>query len=605
MINKQLLYFNRNKAQLDGKKIEMRIELDSWSPVYVDALGRKYREKIAPDAFDKEIEGGSKINSYLDHKMSIEYLLASTKNGSLVVEKKDKTIFATFEVDNNNPLHLKVAKWIEEGVVESNSFIFNNVEYERINHDKSSELDYELIFTKGQLLSIDPVYEGFYSQDTCRVYSKNENERVIAADFINKEERMQQNEAQEIKTTEQVAENQNNNQIERGLEMTEKITNIEQQLDKLIAANEKRNQQLREMASSKSNVENEELSEKQYKELRKKAKLSQKDKIRMFNKTIDLLTEEQKNEIRLIDSSVYNSMFKRSLDATTDLKGLALIENSTLPGILTEINAIFPEFTEFTQVLPLTGLDEISKSIYVPDKKPVTAIAEGAEATEFGGQTFKVKLKPSRYVLKLTQNNALTNGDEAWAAQIQNAKDGIYRGLRKSLYTGLFTGATSNFNANTYTGGFTLEAKRTTAKVKDFTFEDIEVVVKDLIAKYGDAVLDKYIIATHPDTLQHLELKWKEEILDARKALYDPVKRTYRGIQIIISDDFVDKTIETGKNVAAIFSKDALLAYGLTITVSENIYVDMGKDLSHKYVQTRGEIKLIDPHVNSRFIQVK
>lgn len=105
--------------------------------------------------------------------------------------------------------------------------------------------------------------------------------------------------------------------------------------------------------------------------------------------------------------------------------------------------------------------------------------------------------------------------------------------------------------------------------------------------------------------MQHLELNWKEEILDARKALYDPVKRTYRGIQIIISDDFIDKTIETGKNVAAIFSKDALLAYGLTITVSENIYVDMGKDLSHKYVQTRGEIKLIDPHVNSRFIQVK
>lgn len=200
---------------------------------------------------------------------------------------------------------------------------------------------------------------------------------------------MQQNEAQEIKTTEPVVENQNNNQIERGLEMTDKINNIEQQLDKLIAANEKRNQQLRELASAKSNIENAELSEKQYKELRKKAKLSQKDKIRMFNKTIDLLTEEQKNEIRLIDSSVYNSLFKRSLDATTDLKGLALIENSTLPGILTEINAIFPEFTEFTQVLPLTGLDEISKSIYVPDKKPVTAIAEGAEATEFGGQTFK------------------------------------------------------------------------------------------------------------------------------------------------------------------------------------------------------------------------
>lgn len=391
---------------------------------------------------------------------------------------------------------------------------------------------------------------------------------------------------------------------EREKMMTDKITNIEAQLDKLVAANEKRNQQLRELASIKSEKESDDLSDNEFKELRKRSKLSQGDKIKLFNKTIDLLSEAQKNEIRLIDSSVYNSLHKRALDGTTDLKGLALIETSTLPGILTEINAIFPEFTELTQTLPLSGLDELTKAIYVPDKNPVVAIAEGAESTTFGGQTFKVKLKPERYSLKLTQNKALSS-EEAWNSQIQNAKDAIYRGLRKSLYESLFKHAGESFSASTYTGGFTSEAKRATAETKKFTFEDIEVVIKDLIAKYGDGVLDKYIIAMHPDTLQTLETTWKTQITDARKALYDPVKRTYRGVQIIISDDYKDKELATGKNLAPIFPKDALLAYGLTITVSEDIYSDMSKDQVHKFVQTRGQIKLIDPHVNSRFIQVK
>ncbi|MCA8860371.1 phage prohead protein, partial [Mycoplasmopsis bovis] len=137
-----------------------------------------------------------------------------------------------------------------------------------------------------------------------------------------------------------------------------------------------------------------------------------------------------------------------------------------------------------------------------------------------------------------------------------------------------------------------------------FTFDDIEIICKELISKYGDGALNEYLIATHPDTLENLERRWKADIVDARKTLYDPVARTYRGIPILISDDYPDSEIKEGKKVAAFFRKDALLAYGLTQTVSENIYSDMSKDQSHRYVQTRGEIKLIDPHVNSRFIVV-
>lgn len=138
MKNKKLLYFNRDKPQVNDLKIEMRIELDSWSPVYTDFNGKKYREKIASDAFDNEINSNAKINSYLDHKMSIEYLLASTKNNSMKVEKNNNTLLATINVDENNPLHLKVVKWIQEGVVETNSFIFSDAEFECVNYEKGA-----------------------------------------------------------------------------------------------------------------------------------------------------------------------------------------------------------------------------------------------------------------------------------------------------------------------------------------------------------------------------------------------------------------------------------------------------------------------------------
>ncbi|MCS4536741.1 phage prohead protein [Mycoplasma sp. CSL7475-4] len=621
-MNKKFVYFSQfNKNESDDKTIEMTIQLDSWSPIYTDVLGNKYREKIASDAFDSEQDLASQsINSYLDHKMSIEYLLASTKNKSMSVEKTGNTIIAKIKSDPTNELLNKVEKWIADGVVESNSFIFESLDTKFNKIENNDELDYEVIYTKGRLLSIDPVYAGFFTQNKCRVYSQDNNNTTPLDEFIQRHERNNEmtNEQQiePVVETEQIIEQE---QTEKETETMEKqnaqinelnktISELKASVDTLKHERNERSALIATLAS-KNNPENldAELNEQEFINLKQKAakgqKLTNNDKIKMFNKSIDYLTEGDRRELELIAKNI--TLEKRALDATSDLKGLALIETTTMPGILTEINAIFPEFTEYTQKLNLVGLDEVSKAIYVPAKQSVTATAEGAALPDFGGQTFKVKLSPKRYGWKLKQNNALSNGDEAWAAQIADAKNSIWRGLRQALYAGLFTHAAAAFNASTYTGGFTLEAKRTTATTNKFTFDDLEVVFKDLIAKYGDGVLNKYVIAMHPATLNALEIDWANGVDDARKKLYDPVARTYRGVPILISEDYTDKTIEKGKKVAAIFAKDSLLAYGLSITVAGDPYSELDKDMSVKIIQTRGEIKLIDPHVNSRYVEVK
>ncbi len=601
-MSKKLIYFSKDPSikqeEEENKTLEMRIELDSWSPVYKDIVGKRYREKIAIGAFDETINNKKKINSYLDHKISIEHLLASTANNTLIVEKENSTIYAKMKIDQSNPLHLKVMQLVEQGVIESNSFIFSNAEREIIESD-SKDVDYEVVYKKGELISIDPVHSGFFPQDTCRVYSLDQNNIINEFEINNKGENMKQENQQEIQTT--------NNEL---LELSAKVDILMNGQKEMIEERKARNELLKTFATAKPEnaVVNNDLSDKDFIELRHKitsAKtLTNDEKIKYYNKSLDYLSNEQKNEIKYIDSSVYEKLEKRALDATDDKKGLALIETVTMPGILQEVNSIFPEFTEYTQSVPLAGLDEIAKAVYIPDATPISAIREGQEATKFGGATFKVKMKPTRYAVELTQSNALSRGDEAWAAQIKNAKNGIWKALRKGLYSGLFTHSASAFNKDTYTGGFTKEAERQTQRKGAFTFDDIEIICKELISKYGDGALNEYLIATHPDTLENLERRWKADIVDARKTLYDPVARTYRGIPILISDDYPDSEIKEGKKVAAFFRKDALLAYGLTQTVSENIYSDMSKDQSHRYVQTRGEIKLIDPHVNSRFIVV-
>ncbi|MCU9936951.1 hypothetical protein NWP96_07985 [Mycoplasmopsis cynos] len=81
--------------------------------------GIKFRKKIALDCFDFDAEISKQfINSYLNHKVNIGDLLASTKNKTMTVQKINNKLIATIPVDENNLQLKKVADLISTGVIE-------------------------------------------------------------------------------------------------------------------------------------------------------------------------------------------------------------------------------------------------------------------------------------------------------------------------------------------------------------------------------------------------------------------------------------------------------------------------------------------------------
>ncbi|MCU9934740.1 hypothetical protein NWE61_06735 [Mycoplasmopsis felis] len=110
----------------------------------------------------------------------------------------------------------------------------------------------------------------------------------------------------------------------------------------------------------------------------------------------------------------------------------------------------------------------------------------------------------------------------------------------------------------------------------------------------------------HPEVLAKLE----EPFLNSTTAsfintVYDTINKKYRGLQIITISLFPEKEFTQGKKVAVLFDKNSIVAYGLNFIIESYPYKDMFKDQINTYIRTRGEIKLVDPHVHKMFCRNK
>ncbi|WGI37035.1 hypothetical protein [Mesomycoplasma lagogenitalium] len=197
-------------------------------------------------------------------------------------------------------------------------------------------------------------------------------------------------------------------------------------------------------------------------------KWTESEKIRFFNSQLYFLDDSRIMESKLVTPLALN-LNKRTLDKTIDLKDLALIETLDMPGIISEWNIVFPELNELAQRHPLEGSNYVRKAVFIGSQSALEPIAEGAESTPLQNQTFTVGLSPIRWPIIPLQNNALTKEPELWDNQIQNAKESIYKGVRKRFYESLFQHADTPMATNeTYEGGLTQEAKILTAETGKF-----------------------------------------------------------------------------------------------------------------------------------------
>lgn len=599
----------KSKTKSEERYINLQIKLNSWSPVY-EMYGIKYKEQIAKDCFDyeKRIEE-QELFSYVDHDISIEKMIGATSNKSMIVSKDDNGIYAKIKVNENDSLAKKTADLIEQGVLKSNSFIFIPKEIskkfnenENINYN-NNEVDLEVIYTRGELLSIDPVYKGFYPQCETSV-SRNEAELIL-------EEEMPLNEkeisvAQEDVKVESNAKTENVETVETVVknESNEVLTKSEIEEIAEARANSTASSLIKKVLQPSLNVNFD------YKEIRNK--WNQKR----------VLTEEEneflKSELRNLSESVtkninltmgvkdYSAFLEqRTIDGSNKQNGLALIEVLQNKRILKEWTQIFPELTDYAQIVPIIGLNKMEQSILIPDKTEATVLAEGAKSAKNGGKTTNVQFAPDRYSIEINQNNAINNFNELLASQTDSVKDNIRMALRKALYTNMFKNIGSNLDLDVYDGGATKEAVIETADSGKLTLADVDNVVKELISKWGDMALNSYVISMHPDVLTHLEKEYFSSGSTLWKDIYNPVERKFRGIQIIMSPYMPDKEIAGGKNAMIFYLKSSIVAYGCSFVTQDSQFEMMSEDQNARFVRTRGQIKMCDPNLNTKVLQIK
>lgn len=647
---KQLQFFIKDTENAKTSFLQMKIKLNSWSP-WVFKNNVKYREKLALDVFSDQYPlQTAGINSYLDHKMSIEHLLASTKNNSLQIKEEGEEIIAKIKIEEDAaPLLKKTADLVKQGILESNSFIFIASEND-IKITQTAEDSFEVVYQKGKLLSIDPVYQGFYPQNSLSVYSENnKNFDVLKLIEKQKKENIQIMEKNTDKT-DQKPNIQPEDIFSKFFEYQEKNTeilaNISQKLEEINKSNKT---QTNPQPNLNSFTNQNPTPQNSYEVLLKKAlqnNINDSEKFELFK--LNYLNQDLPEQTRI--KQVYPDFIaqirdyqSRALDGSSKINGLAVIQTFQQPEILAQVQKQFPEFSQLSQHIPLTALNEIEQLIYLEDTTQINEIAEGADATSFGGRTIALKLQPKRRAVSLLINKALPHLPELWEKQTINAQNQIIASIRKQFYESLFANAGAVLNTDTYSGGPTAEAKVLSLLQNQLSWRDFDKIIDFFKDQNQENNEDSWVFVMHPVTWFSLINPY---LIDKNAVfmpqMLDLVGKRYRGVKIITTEFFPRTTLQDpgiiakakqaltrlfpqedaskftdvyikentnyalqGTRPVIFFNTKNLLAYGLDFVIENNPFNEMKKGFEQRFITTRGQMKLADPYIFTRFIEIR
>lgn len=629
--------------ETEQRFINLQIKLNDWSPVY-EANGYRYKEKIAIDCFDKTTPiSEQNLFSYVDHKISIKNLIGSTNDNTMQVTKKDNVIYAKIRVNEEDYLSKKTADLINSGAIKSNSFIFKaeDVDYVWYDENTKKDVDFEIIFKSGKLISIDPVFQGFYPQNQMSI-SKSINSIFEKQNFIEeilkmKNETMEQKELvsetnndiniveKEVTENDNVISEQTSNSVnepepeisepEAQVEQKEQLTKTEKELLEIKKELDFIKETREAMSTPKFVNETQQVEVLDFKTIQTKylnrQVLTKAEADVLLKNSLPLnpdyaLKENLRLELNAKSyEDYYNTLQERALNGTSTINGLALAEVLQNNRVLSEWMLIFPELTTYAQIIPLVGFNKIEQSIAIADNTAITKLAEDTEALTYNLGVAKVTLEADRYSLQFKQNNQLNKFETMLAITTNNVKNKIIQALRADFFTNLFAKVGEAFNKDNYDGGARKEAVVYTKEVGKFTFKDLNNIATKLIEKYGDEVLNKYFISMSSDIYNHLATEYYTSGNTLWKGIFDETGRTFRGIPIILSDKIPDKTVEVGKNIVAFLTKDSIIAYGCVTTIRDSAENFLTTDQYLRVVQTRGRVRMCDPNINTIILQVR
>lgn len=634
-----------DENKTEQRFINLQIKLNEWSPIY-ETRGYKYREKIAVDCFDKfKPINEQMLFSYVDHKISIENLIASTNDNTMEVKKENDIIYAKIKVNEDDYLSKKTANLIKSGAIKSNSFIFKaeDVDYVFYEDENKTDVDFEIIFKQGTLISIDPVYQGFYPTNEMSV-TKSIND-IFNNHLLNEENilKMKKNNI-EVNNLELKNEAVDNNIIEPEDNINdinedpinddpnnenlnnETVINEDENNDNIVTKNEKietiseteltnkiNNIIEKRDRMSKPNFATQKVEVLDFKTIQTKflnnEKLTKTEAEYLYKNSLpevvdNKLTENLELMLNTSYSNYLSTIQERALNGTTSLNGLALAEVLQNNRVLTEWMLIFPELSTYAQIIPLVGFNKIEQTIAIADNTAVNKLAEDVEATAYNLGTAKVVLEADRYAIQFKQNNQLNKFNTMLAITTNNVKNKIIQTLREDFYDNLFNNVGQAFNKDSYDGGARKESIVYTTEIGKFSIQDLTNIANKLIEKYGDEVLNRYFITMSSDIYNHLTTEYYKNAT-GYKGIFDEVGRKFKGIQIILSDKIPDKTVEKGKNILAFLTKDSIIAYGCVTTIHDSATNFITTDQYLRVVQTRGRVRMCDPNINTIVLQVR
>lgn len=302
---------------------------------------------------------------------------------------------------------------------------------------------------------------------------------------------------------------------------------------------------------------------------------------------------------------------RQAIDGSSYSTGLAYISIINDPEVKTELERTLPEI-KGADFIQLDSLDIVQKDLQIPSSTAITAIKEGAVSTPFNGSTVSIKFNPTRYALEHQVNIKLPNFSQVMEKETHNGKNGIVTSLRNAFYKNLVLHRAVTYASlapEGYLGGITKDALIGSSLTTGLSIPDLDNLINTLESIYGvEEVKDKFVFLMHPNTRSFIFTTLRKEFNAVWVA--NDTMNTFRGINIVTAPMFpgavnpITGGATAGTLAFILCRKDTIAVRGFNFVIEDNPFIDMSKGLATRYQNTRGEMKLYDPFLNSYGLQI-
>lgn len=642
--NKNGITFRSNaelRVEDEGEKpaIILKIVLGKFSPFYGDERYR-WRERITTDAFNESLakvkSGELVIKSYIDHDRSVRGLLSSTNREGVTLTKTENEIVMVIPVIEGDEQLERTHEQIRFKEITSNSFIMHIDERKIAKKETADGIVVDVTITKARLVSIDPVYEGFYKNNIMEARNvesitpleiklsstNNKGEKMFEiiknklierkivtapeAEAMTEQEVFDKYEAAERAATEEKIKEIKDEKVQE-----EMRANLEASIESLKTQYDE-NTELRNSIVALEAAAKKVEKGMDVKEVRSALLNGQYfgDDKKSFKKGI----QDEIVKLRAIEDASFSDTEKTAFRNMTGLdadSGSQVIPVITDSSVISEDAYAIPEL-EGAKRIALVGEATTKVPVKVDSAKAPTRKKIGEASDTVDMNTVTTELTPAIFSEDFSWNQRLRINLDTLADDTRTITNGHILGWRKEFATSIIQHVGVTFDSlkgtdsqlSNYKGGVTSDAVVISTTAGALALADFDLLEGGLVAKYGKNALSAgfvyYMNSTTWSAVKELARASNNDIT----VNVDAKKMTINGIRVITNDDFAE-TITAGKHPILLYKTSNVRVYGGQTIIVDSKEAEWKKRLMSRQVTTLGEMFLADPKYTSRALEIK